>query len=178
MLLLQSDLTFGPHATLISQLLKQISNSSPLHFSPSAASSSPIHTADLAQIVSQLVHGELKGQSFLAKGSKSIDFSSLLSLLENALGVKATLGGKPLDILGSPLSDNLFSEVLYPSCYRNTVQCIKNYQSPSGDYKDISQFNLKLKELEEEYKQGSLNPADYKVAKSRGLECGWKWMFG
>lgn len=177
MLLLQSDLTFGPHATLVSQLLKQISNGFPLHFSPSAASLSPIHTADLAQIVSQLVHSELKGQSFLAKGSKSVDFNSLLGLLEKALGKKATLGGKPLDFLGSPLSDNLFSEVLYSSCYRNTVQCIKNYQTPSGDYKDISQFNLKLKELEEEYKEGSLKAEDYKV-KCSNVECGLKWMFG
>jgi hypothetical protein len=170
-------LTFGPYATLISHLLKNISNNLPLHFSPSSATPSPIHTSDLAQIVSQLVHSDLKGESFLAKGSQTIDFHALLALLEKALGKKASLGSKALDIIGSPLSDNLFSEVIYPSCYRNTVQCINKYQTPSGNYKDITQFNLKLKALEEEYKEGSLNVEDYKVKSSTTAEWALKWMF-
>lgn len=114
----------------------------------------------------------------MAKGQKSLEWKQILETLTKAIGKKPQAGGSFIDALGSPLSNNFVSELAYSSCYRNLVQLINKYQSPSGNYQDASALAGTLKEFEKEYSENSLKIDNFKDKVSGGwTQCGLKWLF-
>lgn len=178
LVVLQSDLVFGEHASALYNIIKRIANNKPLHFNPSKSQVSPIDSHNLAELASKLLGNDSKGVSYIAKGAKSYDWNQILSTLEKGLGKKANKSGGVLDIVASPSSNSFFSELYYSSCYRNLVQLINKYEAPNGNYSDAGSLGVTLKEFD--YAENSLKSENYKCPPSEtgSAHCGLKWLFG
>lgn len=167
---LQSDLVFGPYSTVVRNLVCRMSNKRKLHFSPSNNTVSPIHCDNLSEVVQNALLGDVA--SGVVKGNDKLQWNEILSILESALGQKSTVGSRSL---GSPLTNNLLSEMCYQSCYKNMVQFINKYEGPKGEFENKS--NLSLKSFKQTYPENSLQKSDF-LDKTSNFECTLKWMFG
>ena len=166
----QSDLVFGPYSTVVRNIISRLSNGRELLISSSKQEVNPIHCDNLAEIVQGILTGETSNASVVAKGGEVLEWQDIVYFLEKALGVKAASG----NLIFSPLSNNMLSEMCYEPCYRNLAQFIKQYQGPKGQ---ADNKNLKLKGFKETYPENSLNKQDF-IEKGSVSNCTLKWLFG
>lgn len=161
----KSDLTFGPDADVVTKLLERMANGKGINFKPLGSSLAPIFVPDLAQIVEKLLASGEKGARFFAQGPAKIDWHSIISVLEGAIGSsnKAQLNTCMVEKLISPQSNNLFSELYFHECYLNLVQFIAQYHNAKAyDFKDVSEFGIKLTGFQEFYKANPVKASELK----------------
>ena len=169
---LKSDLTFGSKSGIVTKIIKGIADGKSLYFNQSKSEhTTPIHADDVAEIAEIFLKNDVKGKSYLLKGSTTLSLNELLSILEKYTGKSLKLNSSLIEKIIAPTSRNLISEKLYTPCYTNLTALLKNYKPLSTEgFNDIQSLGLKLKTLEETYKEKSAPLEEYKSHDESALE--------
>lgn len=158
-LLIRSDLTFGPFSQLIhNTLLAKVMGGSSIHFNGVSGRRNPISVNDLAQMVENGLSSQETGRAFYAKGDKDYSYGEILEVFEQMSGKKAVLNQDMLQKVFSPLSANMFSEMIYSDCYQNCMRIVDNKRDhePTGysDAKELLGEGAQMEALELFYGKG------------------------
>lgn len=107
---MKTDLTFGADSNVVSNLLTHLAYGKSIYFKPSGHKVSPVDTLNVADACSRILESNsLKNLRYVARGSESLDWNTVLTTLSAAIGKSANLNSNPIENLVSPLSDNILS---------------------------------------------------------------------
>ena len=154
---LKSDLTFGSKSGVVTKILKRIAVDQSLYFnSKGNQQTAPIHADDVAAIAEMFLTNDIKGKSYKLEGPNTLSINELLSTLEKYMGKPIKFNSSLVEKIIPPTSRNLISEKLYAPCYSNLTALLKNYRSLGAEgFENIKELAIKLKTLEETYKEKS-----------------------
>ena len=171
LVLLKSDLTFGPDSTVAHSLLTRLINGLSLAHSVKGNGPSvrPIHTEDVAAVAeAALADDSLKGKSYLLQGNENVSLADYLSALQKYSG-KDNFGKSLLETVISPGGANFLTERLYDPSYSNLVRLLYSYKQPEKEgFEGIENFKASQHTLGSAYPAGSAQEANY-LNKDGGL---------
>lgn len=163
---LKTDLTFGEDSNAVSQLFTRLAYGKSIYFKPSSHRVSPIHTLNVAEATQRVLENTtLTNLKYVARGSESLDWKTVISTLSGAIGKNANLNSNALENIISPLSDNIISQTVHHPHYLNLTRFINQYQEPKQtNHHELADLGIKdTIKFTEFYKQNSVAANKYQI---------------
>ncbi|KAL4464095.1 hypothetical protein ABPG74_006032 [Tetrahymena malaccensis] len=163
---LKTDLTFGQDSTVVSELLTRLAYGKSIYFKPSAHRISPVHTLNVAEATQRILeNNSLQNLRYVARGTESFDWKTIISTLAAAIGKDANLNQNPLENIISPLSDNIVSQTVHHHHYLNLARFINQYQEPKQtEHHELANLGVNnLVKFSEFYKPNSVSTQDFQI---------------